>query len=342
VKIDVHTHILPRDLPRWKDQLGEGGFVQLEHVASSGGPCRARMVKDDGTFFRDVEEDLWDPAARLRACAAADVDVQVLSTVPVMFSYWARPESGLAVARFLNDHVAAVAEQNPRRFVALGTLPLQDPDLAIDELRRCMKLGMAGVQIGTNVNGAQLSDPTLFPVFAEAAALGAAVFIHPWDMMGHASMKKYWLPWLVGMPAECAAAICALIFGGVLERLPTLRVCVAHGGGSFPFTLGRVQHGFEARPDLCAVDNDKAPLQYAGRFWVDGLVHDPRALRFLLDVVGDDKVCVGSDYPFPLGEARPGALVERVVDDPRVRARLFRDNALAWLGLPASRFEDAA
>lgn len=331
MNVDVHTHILPRDLPRWKDELGEGGFVQLQHT----GPCRARMVKDDGTFFRDVDDNLWDPQARLRDCAATGVDVQVLSTVPVMFSYWAKPANGLAVARFLNDHTAAVAAHDPARFVALGTVPLQAPALAVKELERCMQLGMAGVQIGTNVNGAQLSDPALFDVFAAAAEQGAAVFVHPWDMMGHASMKKYWLPWLVGMPAEASAAICSLIFGGVFERLPTLRVCIAHGGGAFPFTFGRVQHGFDARPDLCAVDNARPPAEYLGRFWVDSLVHDARALRYLLDTVGDDKVCVGSDYPFPLGEARPGALVDDVVADPVVRAKIRRDNALAWLGRPA-------
>ncbi len=340
VKVDVHTHILPRELPRFKERFGEGGFVVLEHLHTApGAPCRARMMKDDGTFFREIGDETWDPQRRKDQCDAAGVSVQVISTIPVMFSYWAKPQNGLAVARFLNDHVAEVVAADPKRFVGLGTLPLQAPDLAVQELQRCAGLGLAGVQIGTNVNGAQLSEPALFPVFQACDALGLAVFIHPWGMMGHADMTKYWLPWLVGMPAEASAAICSLIFGGVFERLPNLRVCVAHGGGAFPFTLGRVQHGFEARPDLCAVDNARAPADYAGRFWVDSLVHDARALRFLLDVVGEDKIAIGSDYPFPLGEARPGALVESLALDTRIRDKLDHENALAWLGVPRARFE---
>jgi len=157
--VDVHTHLLPPELPRWKDRFGYGGFVGLEAT----GPCRARMVKDDGQQFREVEENLWAPAARLADCDRAGVDVQVLSTVPVMFSYWAKPEHGAEVARFLNDHLAGVVAGAPRRFVGLGTLPMQAPALAVRELERCIKtLGLAGVQIGTHVNDWNLSDPALF------------------------------------------------------------------------------------------------------------------------------------------------------------------------------------
>jgi len=261
--VDVHTHLLPPELPRWKERFGYGGFIGLEHT----GPCRAWMVKDDGQQFREVEENLWAPAARLADCDRTGVDVQVLSTVPVMFSYWARPEDGAEVARFLNDHLAGVVAGSPRRFVGLGTLPMQAPTLAVREIERCVTtLGLAGVQIGSHVNDWNLSDPALFEVFAAAAELGAAVFVHPWDMMGESRMRKYWLPWLVGMPAEVSLAICSVIFGGVLERLPRLRIAFAHGGGAFPGTLGRIEHGFECRPDLVAVDNPVPPRAYLGRF----------------------------------------------------------------------------
>jgi aminocarboxymuconate-semialdehyde decarboxylase len=210
---------------------------------------------------------------------------------------------------------------------------MQDPELAIRELERCVgELGLAGVQIGTHVGPWNLDAREIFPVFARAAALRAAVFVHPWDMLAPERMKKYWLPWLVGMPAETALAICSVIFGGVLERLPDLRIAFAHGGGSFPFTLGRIQHGFEARPDLCAADNPVPPEAYVKRIYVDSLVHDRRALRLLLDVFGADRVALGSDYPFPLGEQRPGALIESMQLDPATVERIFVGTALEWLG----------
>lgn len=211
---------------------------------------------------------------------------------------------------------------------------MQDPKLAIAELDRCvLDLGLAGVQIGSHIGPWNLDTPELFPVFARAAELNAAIFVHPWDMMGQNDMPKYWLPWLVGMFTEVSRAICSLIFGGVFERLPHLRWCFAHGGGSFGATLGRIQHGFEARPDLCAIDNPEPPLDYLGKFWVDSLVHDARTLRFVIDVFGEDKVALGSDYPFPLGELRPGEVIESLLDrSAEFRQRLLWENGWAWLG----------
>jgi aminocarboxymuconate-semialdehyde decarboxylase len=195
------------------------------------------------------------------------------------------------------------------------------------------ELGLAGVQIGSHVEEMNLSDPALFPVFQAAEALGAAVFVHPWDMMGEAKMQKYWLPWLVGMPAEVSLAICSMIFGGVFERLPKLRVAFAHGGGAFPGTLGRIEHGFEARPDLCAVDNPVSPREYLKHFYVDSLVHDGPTLRFLVDLFGADRIALGTDYPFPLGEAAPGKLIEGMPGlTVAERERLLRGTALEWLG----------
>jgi len=334
LKIDVHTHILPEKLPDLRKAPGGERFVRLDHHA----PGRARMVVD-GKSFREIDSNSWDVATRLSECDAAGVDVQVLSTVPVMFSYWAEPAAALDLSRFLNDHVAGVVAAHPKRFAGLGTIPMQSPDLAIRELERCVRrLGLSGVQIGSNVNGANLDSPELFPVFEAAASLSAAVFVHPWEMVGRERMTRYWLPWLVGMPAETSLAICSLIFGGVLERLPALRIAFAHGGGSFPATLGRIAHGFDVRPDLCAVDNDASPRDYLKRITLDSLVHDPLTLRFLVDLMGADRIALGSDYPFPLGEERPGALIDACGFPEATRARLLHGTALEWLGASAARY----
>lgn len=327
-KADIHTHLLPRELPDFKGRFGYGGFIRLVH--EKGG---ASMMRDDGRFFRKAGPELWDPKVRLKACEKAGVDVQVLSTVPVMFSYWAKPKDGLAVAQFLNDELSRVASDHPSRFIGLGTLPMQSAELAVKELERCVRqLGMAGAQIGSNVNGMNLDDPHLEPVFAAAESLGAALFIHPWDMMGRDQMPKYWLPWLVGMPAELSRALCSMIFGGVFERHPRLRVAFAHGGGSFGATLGRIEHGFKARPDLCAVDNPHGPRKYLGKFWVDSLTHDPELLKSLIGLFGEKRVALGSDYPFPLGEEKPGRLIESMRLSPTLKRRLLWENAMAWLG----------
>jgi aminocarboxymuconate-semialdehyde decarboxylase len=188
------------------------------------------------------------------------------------------------------------------------------------------------VQIGSHVNDWNLSDPALFPLFERASELGAAIFVHPWDMMGEARMRRYWLPWLVGMPAEVSLAICSVIFGGVLQRLPGLRIAFAHGGGAFPGTLGRIEHGFASRPDLVAVDNPHPPRAYLQRIYVDSLVHDARALQLVLDTFGAERVALGSDYPFPLGEARPGSLIDSMNLAPAVQERLLQGTALEWLG----------
>jgi aminocarboxymuconate-semialdehyde decarboxylase len=267
-----------------------------------------------------------------------------------MFSYWARPADALDLSRLLNDHIAEVVREHPTRFAGLGTIPLQEPELAARELERCVgELGLRGAEIGTHVDANEhchgsdcrnLDDRSLNVVWEMAERLEAAIFVHPWDMMGKKRMPKYWLPWLVGMPAETCLAICCMLFGGVFERFPKLRVAFAHGGGAFPFTLGRIEHAFHVRPDLCAVDNKKNPRSYLAdgkapaRFYVDSLVHDADALRMLLKVFGAERVALGSDYPFPLGETHPGQLIDSISDLPaEAKARLLCGTARDFLRL---------
>lgn len=333
LSIDIHTHILPKDIPNFKKKFGYGGFIHLDHHK----PCCARMMMDD-KFFREIEDNCWSAETRMKECDAQHINVQVLSTVPVMFSYWAKPQDCLDVSMFLNDHIAGIVEKYPKRFVGLGTVPMQAPEMAIKEIKRCKEIGLKGIEIGSHVNDWNLNDPNLFPIFQACEEMDMAVFVHPWDMMSKSKMEKYWLPWLVGMPAETSLAICSMIFGGVFERLPNLRVAFAHGGGSFPATISRIQHGFDVRPDLCAIDNNVAPKEYLGKFWLDSLVHDEANLKYIMDLIGSDKVALGSDYPFPLGELQPGKLIREFDLEQKTKENLLHNSALSWLNMSKSDF----
>lgn len=334
IKIDIHTHILPRAWEDLEQKYGYGGWVQLHHRKNG---C-AMMVRD-GFDFREVKSNTWDPMVRLKECNQQSVDVQVLSTVPIMFSYWAKAEDTYDLSKFLNDDLAQTIAQFPHRFIGLGTIPMQESKLAVTELERCMnQLHFRGVQIGTNINGKNLNEPEFSDFFSVAESLNASIFIHPWNMMGEMDMQKYYLPWLVGMPAETSRAICSILMGGVLEKFPNLKIAFAHGGGSFPGTLGRIEHGYKVRPDLCAVDSSNNPASYLGEFWVDSLIHDGYTLENIVKIFGEDKVALGTDYPFPLGEKNPGELIQNMNFSESLHSKLIGENALDWLGMKRSDF----
>lgn len=326
MKIDIHTHIMPEHMPNWTKKFGYGEFIHLEHKN-----CQACMMKAD-RLFRVVEENCFKESARLKDMDDFKVTKQVLSTIPVLFNYWANDKDGYETSRFFNDHIAETVSHHPNRFIGIGTVPLQNIDLAIKEMERCItELKMPGLEIGSNINGMNLSDVSLFPFYEAAEKLNCSLFIHPWEMMGEQQMQKYWLPWLVGMPGETSRAICSLIFAGVFEKFPKLKIAFAHGGGSFPFTIGRIEHGFNVRPDLVAIDNPINPRNYLGKFWVDSLVHDSVALDFLVNLMGENFVCLGTDYPFPLGELEPGNLIESTSYKKDLKDKLLFKNAESWL-----------
>lgn len=337
MKIDIHAHILPDGWPDLRERYGYGGFIQLDIVDGCG-----KMMKE-GELFREVDPNLWDPQTRMDECDEYSVDVQVLSTVPVMFSYWAEPEDCLDLSRFLNDHLCRVVETYPKRFAGLGTVPMQAPELAARELERCVnELGLRGIEIGTHVNNINLDDRQFDPIWETAEKLDAAIFVHPWDMMGFDQLRQYWMPWLVSMPAETSRAIVSLMMGGVLERYPGVRFAFAHGGGSFPATLGRISHGFDVRPDLCQVETTTPPREFVDKLYFDSLVHDPRALKYLVETVGHERIMLGTDYPFPLGELSPGKLIESMDFGGYVKERMLSGTALEWIGMEREHFETEA
>ncbi len=341
LKIDMHAHILPRTWPDMQEKFGVSEFPVAKHArdAEHGEVCN---IYRNGEFFRRVLPNCWDIEQRIAEYAGHDIGVQVISTVPVMFSYWAASKPASYFASYLNDHVAELQQAYPKQVIALGTLPMQHSEAAVKELTRLANdLKISGIQIGSNINDKNLDDPEFEPIFAAAQDLGIAIMVHPWEMMGREKMGKYWLPWLVGMPAEMSRAICSLIFGGVMEKFPDLRFCFAHGGGSFPWTIGRIAHGFDMRPDLVAVDNPIHPAEYLSRFWVDSVTHDARALQWLLEIMGEDKVMLGTDYPFPLGEQAPGKILTGLGLEKPAAAKIFAYNALDWLGLDPANFESA-
>jgi aminocarboxymuconate-semialdehyde decarboxylase len=326
--IDTHTHIIPKHIPDFNKKFGYGDFIMLDHHEKG----KAWMMQGNKRF-REITENCWDAETRIREMEAHKADMQVICTIPVMFSYWAKANDCLEVSKFLNDDIATTLNVHPDKFIGLATIPMQDTKLAVQELERAMKSGFKGVQIGSNINNLNLHEPQFDEFFAACENLNAAILVHPWQMMGQEHMSKYWLPWLVGMPAEISRAICSMIFGGVFEKYKKLKVCFAHGGGSFLPTISRIEHGWDCRPDLVAIDNPINPKEYLGKFWVDSHVCDHKMLQYVIDLVGTDKVMQGSDYPFPLGEAVPGELVRSAPISDKEKEIILGVSAKSWLGI---------
>ena len=303
--IDIHTHILPPGWDDWAARYGVAGWPSCRlHDA-----CSATIYLGEKEFRR-VDDRSFAPARRIADMDAERIGVQMLSPVPVMLCYWGPPRATDAFARMQNDFIAGVVQKHTGRFVGAGTVALQDATLAVRELERLKSLGFAAVEIGSHVNGRDFDDPQLYDFFAAAESLDLAVFVHPQGpSIGQERMGQYYLPFMVGYPSDSALAAARLILGGVLQRLPRLRVGFAHGGGSFPAALGRLDHGHRVRPE--AKQHIAAPpSHYARSLYFDTLTHDARLLAFLLEKFGSERIMIGSDYPFDMGVEHPLAQLD--------------------------------
>lgn len=326
--IDIHNHFFPREWPDLAARFGTPNWPWIKHTE----PGKAEIMVGD-RFFRQIYSACWDPEVRLKEMDRDGVEMQVISATPVLFAYDRPAEHALDCARLFNDAALDLCAKGKGRLKSLCQVPLQDIDLSCQELRRCMRAGHLGVQIGNHVGEKNLDDPGIVTFLHHCADEGAAVLVHPWDMLAPQRMPKYMMAWTVGMPAETQLGIVAMIVGGVFDKLPAnLKICFAHGGGSFAFLLGRLENAWHHHPvahGMCQLP----PSRYLNRFYVDSAVFNEGALRFLVETMGPDRVMLGSDYPFPLGEHQVGSLIRTSHLAERAKAQLLGGNAASFLGL---------
>jgi aminocarboxymuconate-semialdehyde decarboxylase len=335
--IDIHNHFFPRTWPDLAARYGTPNWPWIKHTEAG----KADIMVGD-RFFRHIYAACWDPEVRLQEMERDGVDIQVISATPVLFGYERPIEHALDCARLFNDAALELCAQGRGRLKSLCQVPLQDVDAACEELSRCMRAGHLGVQIGNHVGEKNLDDAGIVTFLRHCADEGAAVLVHPWDMLGQSRMTKYMMPWTVGMPAETQLGIVALILSGAFDKLPQkLRICFAHGGGSFAFLLGRLDNAWQHHP-VAHGDCEFPPSHYLHRFYVDSAVFDQKALQFLVDTMGEERVMLGSDYPFPLGEQNVGSLVRGSRLSANAKAQILGENARKFLGLEGGEKEITA
>ena len=325
--IDVHAHILTEETIRLLHSEAPKVAPKLSDIDDQFGTLDVA-----GSVYRHFPRGGWDVERRLQDMAASKVDVQVLSVCPQTFVYAQPPALAAAFARIQNEQLAKLVKARPDRFLAIGTLPMQAPKLAADELRHAVsKLGLRGAQIGSNVAGKNLDDPELEPVWATAAELDAFILLHPINVAGMDRLSSYYLNNLIGNPLDTTIAAACLVFSGVLERHPTLKICLSHGGGFVPYQAGRFLHGWHVRKEPKS-KLPKPPTESLGRFYFDTIVHSKEVLEFLVGNAGVDRVLLGSDYPFDMGMP-DGVLQVRGLSIPASdQASILGGRAKALLG----------
>jgi aminocarboxymuconate-semialdehyde decarboxylase len=327
--VDIHCHC---QVQAAAEMIKAATKDSYQPPLSYGGDALTQQVNEKQ--LSDIKPKMESVAVRLADMDAMGVDIQAVSPAPYQYYYWAEPEPGRAAAQAINDHLAGIAAAHPDRFVALGTVPLQHTGMAVAELERCVKkLGMRGVEISTNVKGEELSNPRLADFFAKAEELDILIFMHPAGFTQPQRFAGHYFANLIGHPLEASLAIGYLIFDGVLDRHPGLKICVAHGGGYAPAYAGRMDHGYHARPD-CRQHIALPPSAYLKRLYFDTMVFEPDQLAFLIEKYGSEHILLGTDYPYDMGDYDPRGLVARVPDlSQEDRERICGGNAARLLGL---------
>ena len=326
--VDAHTHWVPHQFPAY---VGQRKSVAWPSMAPGDAACD-RNVMLEGRIYRTVPDSSWDAGRRLQEMTPTGVTHQVVSPMPELLSYWLAADDALSLNSFMNEELAAMVSADPAHFTGLGAVPLQDVELAIGELERCMKLGLAGVELGSNINGKPLGHADHEPVFAAAQSLGAAIFVHA---LRPAGMDRLVGPPLLeqvlAFPGEVGLAAASLLTSGTLARLPKLRIAFSHGGGSLAMLLPRLQHGWQQLPPIRKL-MDQSPRELVRQLFVDDLVYDADTIRILLQVFGTTQVLAGTDYPFAIMDREPAHRIDQLTLDDATRRLLRQDNALRWLG----------
>ena len=327
--IDIHSHFFPPITQAEAAALAPQAAPWLQINDNDHG-----MIMTGDKPFRPVYSALWDPARRIAEMDAAGVDLQIMCATPVMFGYRYPIAQALPWAQRMNDYAVQLCSHAPVRLKTLAQVPLQDIDAACKEASRAKSIGHIGVQIGNHLEHRDLDDEGMLEFLTHCANEDIPLLVHPWDMMGgEQRMKKWMLPWLVAMPAETQLGILSLILSGAFERLPrSLKICFAHGGGSFAFLLGRVDNAWRER-DIIRQDCPQPPSSYVDRFFVDSAVFDSRSLELLVDIMGEERVMLGSDYPYPLGEQKVGQLIRDTRFSAATHNRLLGGNARKFFGI---------
>ncbi|WP_439590266.1 amidohydrolase family protein [Hydrogenophaga sp.] len=328
--VDIHTHVVPQQFPKYMGRHPDARWP----VMAPAKPCHQHVMLG-GAVYRTVSHQAWDLEVRLADMERMNVERQVLSPMPELLSYWLTGEDGAAMCRFLNETIAAMVQSAPGRFSGLAAVPMQDPQLAIDELHFSIReLGLAGVEIGSNINGTPIGDPLFLPFFQACEKLGAAVFVHPLRPAGlDRIVGKPNYEQVVAFPGEIGLAAISMMTGGTLAAVPGLRIAFSHGGGSLQVQVPRLQKAWEVLPAVREAMAE-APREAAKRMFYDDLLYDATAIAALVRLAGPSQVMVGTDYPFTIMDSEPAQRVESIELDEAVREALRHTNARRWLGLP--------
>lgn len=326
-RVDVHSHVIPKEMLDAIEREPQRYKMRFEVHAE-----KRRIVREGGHTF-PVFTEFYDPAVKVAGMDRKGLDVSVISPAPMVFFYWLDADTALGASRIINDGIANMVAAAPERLRGMATIPLQHPDAAVAELERVVKdLGFRSIELGTSVEQEQIADPRFRPVLKRAQELDVFIFAHPYAFTPACGLENYYLTNLIGNPLGTTIMVANLMFSGALDELPELKILLAHGGGFVPYQIGRFARGHEVRKE--AREKTKtSPYDLLRRFYYDALTHDPHALRHLIDMVGAERITIGTDAPFDMGEENPLRMIESVPGlSAMERDQILSRTALKLLG----------